>query len=110
MYKVRKFTDEELKFSQDIREAFEAVEKIINNRLPNARQKSIVLSHIEDAMLHANLAIAETGVIPNEKHEDLEKPHDSFCQTHGCSLETRQSCCGCKDYFDNKQRPKIKTT
>ncbi len=66
MYKARTYTDEELELSQEIREAFEAVEKIINNRLPNARQKSIVLSHIEDAMLHANLAIAETGVIPKD--------------------------------------------
>lgn len=62
MYKVRKFTDEELKFSQDIREAFEAVEKLLN-RLPNAREKSIVFSHIEDAMLHVNCAIAETGIV-----------------------------------------------
>lgn len=62
MYKVRTFTDEELKFSQDIREAFEAVEKLLN-RLPNAREKSIVFSHIEDAMLHTNCAIAETGII-----------------------------------------------
>lgn len=33
-----------------------------------------------------------------------EKPHDNFCQSHGCSLETRQSCCGCTEYFDNKKR------
>ena len=62
MYKVRKYTDEELKFSQDVREAFEAVEKLLN-RLPNAREKSIVFSHIEDAMLHVNCAIAETGIV-----------------------------------------------
>lgn len=68
MYKVRKFTDEELKFSQDIREAFEAVENLLN-RLPNAREKSIVFSHIEDAMLHANCAIAETGIILQGKEE-----------------------------------------
>lgn len=35
-----------------------------------------------------------------------EKPQDNFCKDHGCSLETRQSCCGCKDYFDDKQRRK----
>ena len=63
MYKVRKFTDEELKLSQDIREAFEL------NRLPNAREKSIVFSHIEDAMLHVNCAIAETGIIQKGKEE-----------------------------------------
>lgn len=68
MYKVRKFTDEELKFSQDIREAFEAVENLLN-RLPNAREKSIVFSHIEDAMLHVNCAIAETGIIQKGKKE-----------------------------------------
>lgn len=33
------------------------------------------------------------------------KPYN-FCKDHGCSLETRQSCCGCKDYFDDKQRRK----
>ena len=63
MYKVRKFTDEELKFSQDIREAFEAVENLLN-RLPNAREKSIVFSHIEDA-------IAETGIIQKGKEEPM---------------------------------------
>ena len=68
MYKVRKFTDEELKFSQDIREAFEAVENLLN-RLPNTREKSIVFSHIEDAMLHVNCAIAETGIIQKGKKE-----------------------------------------
>lgn len=70
MYKVRKFTDEELKFSQDVREAFEAVEKLLN-RLPNAREKSIVFSHIEDAMLHANCAIAETGIVSENKPNQI---------------------------------------
>lgn len=40
MYKVRQFTDEELKFSQDVREAFETVEKLLN-RLPDAREKPL---------------------------------------------------------------------
>ena len=64
MYKVRKFTDEELKFGQDVREAFKDVEKLLD-RLPNSSEKSIVLSHIEDAMLHVNCAIAVTGLIQN---------------------------------------------
>ena len=64
MYKVRKFTDEELKFSHDVREAFESVEKLLD-RLPNTREKSIVLSHIEDAMLHVSCAIADAGLIRN---------------------------------------------
>ena len=68
MYKVRKFTDEESKFSRDVREAFEAVENLLN-RLPNTREKSIVFSHIEDAMLHVNCAIAETGIIQKGKEE-----------------------------------------
>lgn len=34
---------------------------------------------------------------PDDKQESK---HDSFCKNHGCSLETRQSCCGCKEYFD----------
>lgn len=75
MYKVRKFTDEELKFSQDIREAFEAIEKLLNRRLPNAREKSIVFSHIEDAMLHVNCAITETGIIKIGK-EEWKKQND----------------------------------
>lgn len=62
MHKVRKFTDEELKFSQNVCEAFETIEKLLD-RLPNSREKSIVFSHIEDAMLHVNCAIAETGII-----------------------------------------------
>lgn len=70
MYKARKFTDEEQKFSQDVREAFEAVENLLN-RLPNAREKSIVFSHIEDAMLHVNCAIAETGIIQKGKKEAM---------------------------------------
>lgn len=37
-------------------------------------------------------------------YKDNEKSHDSFCKNHGCSLETRQSCCGCKDYFDTVRK------
>ena len=33
-----------------------------------------------------------------------ERLHDSFCRNRGCSLETRQSCCGCEDYFDSKYK------
>ena len=60
MYTSRMFTDEELILSRQIHDKFVEVEKLLD-AIPNGREKSIVLSHIEDAMLHANLAIAESA-------------------------------------------------
>lgn len=60
MYASRMFTDEELILSRQIHDKFVEVEKLLD-AIPNGREKSIVLSHIEDAMLHANLAIAESA-------------------------------------------------
>ena len=60
MYTSRMFTDEELILSRQIHDKFIEVEKLLD-AIPNGREKSIVLSHIEDAMLHANLAIAESA-------------------------------------------------
>lgn len=31
--------------------------------IPNCREKSIALTHLEDAMLHANLAITENSML-----------------------------------------------
>ena len=59
MYASRMFTDEELVLSRQIHDKFVEIEKLLD-AVPNGREKSIVLSHIEDAMLHANLAIAES--------------------------------------------------
>lgn len=60
MYTSRMFTDEELILSRQIHDKFVEIEKLLD-AVPNGREKSIVLSHIEDAMLHANLAIAESA-------------------------------------------------
>lgn len=61
MYKRREFTKEEVALSSEIRTGLVAVEKLLS-KLPNSREKSIALTHIEDAMLHSNLAITETGL------------------------------------------------
>ena len=39
----------------------------------------------------------------DEENKDMlnEKPSGNFCKAHGCSLETRQSCCGCAAYLEN---------
>ena len=66
MYTVRKFTDEEKELSAQIWPKFEEIEKLLDT-LPNSREKSIAYSHIEDAMLHANVAIAERTEICNER-------------------------------------------
>lgn len=58
MYTIRKFTEEEKKFSARIWTKFEEIEKLLDI-LPNSREKSLAYTHIEDAMLHANVAIAE---------------------------------------------------
>lgn len=47
--------------SKEIKSKLIEVEELLN-KLPNCREKSIALTHIEDAMLHINLAITETGI------------------------------------------------
>jgi len=44
--------------SNAIRGKLIEVEELLN-KIPNCREKSIALTHIEDAMLHSNLAITE---------------------------------------------------
>lgn len=65
MYKRREFTEEETNLSATIRVKLEEVEELLN-QIPNCRNKSIALTHIEDAMLRANLAITESGLVENK--------------------------------------------
>ncbi len=58
MYTRREFNENEVALSNAIREKLIEVEELLN-RIPNCREKSIALTHIEDAMLHSNLAITE---------------------------------------------------
>lgn len=61
MYTRREFNEKEVALSAEIRAGLIAVEELLS-KLPNCREKSIALTHIEDAMLHSNLAITETGI------------------------------------------------
>lgn len=61
MYTRREFNEKEIELSGEIRKGLIAVEELLD-KLPNCREKSIALTHIEDAMLHSNLAITETGI------------------------------------------------
>lgn len=64
MYTRREFNKSEVALSNEIKSKLIEVEGLLD-KLPNCREKSIALTHIEDAMLHSNLAITETG-IPEE--------------------------------------------
>ena len=61
MYKRREFNKSEVALSNEIKSKLIEVEGLLG-KLPNGREKSIALTHIEDAMLHSNLAITETGI------------------------------------------------
>lgn len=61
MYQRRDFNLKEVALSNSIRYKLIEVEKLLD-QIPNCREKSIALTHIEDAMLHSNLAITETGL------------------------------------------------
>ena len=65
MYTRREFNAKEVELSQAIRNKLQEVETLLEV-LPNCRNKSMALTHIEDAMLRANLAITETG-LPEDK-------------------------------------------
>jgi hypothetical protein len=62
MYKRREFTEDEKKLSEKIRNLLVLAENAMSC-IPFCREKSIALTHIEDAMLHANLAITENSMI-----------------------------------------------
>ena len=61
MYTRREFNKSEVAVSNEIKSKLIEVEGLLD-KLPNCREKSIALTHIEDAMLHSNLAITETGI------------------------------------------------
>ncbi|WP_164148651.1 hypothetical protein [Ruminococcus flavefaciens] len=61
MYTRREFNKSEVALSNEIKSKLIEVEGLLD-KLPNCREKSIALTHIEDAMLHSNLAITETGI------------------------------------------------
>ena len=61
MYTRREFNKSEVALSNKIKSKLIEVEGLLD-KLPNCREKSIALTHIEDAMLHSNLAITETGI------------------------------------------------
>jgi hypothetical protein len=58
VYTRREFNENEVALSNAIRGKLIEVEELLN-KIPNCREKSIALTHIEDAMLHSNLAITE---------------------------------------------------
>lgn len=60
MYKRVNFSEEHKKLSEDIRSKLEAAEALIS-RIPPCRNRSLAVTHLEDAMLRANLAISETA-------------------------------------------------
>jgi hypothetical protein len=58
MYKRVKFCTADKETSERIRAKLEEAEKIIME-IPACRNRSLALTHLEDAMLRANLAVAE---------------------------------------------------
>lgn len=61
MYTRREFNKSEVALSNEIESKLIEVEVLLD-KLPNCREKSIALTHIEDTMLHSNLAITEVGI------------------------------------------------
>lgn len=67
MYQRRKFNEEDQMLSADICAKLEEVETIIM-RLPPSGNRSLALTHLEDVMLRANLAIADSAALREEEH------------------------------------------
>lgn len=61
MYTVKLFSAREAELSRDIRTKFEEIEKLLD-QIPDNREKTKALDHIEDAMLHVNIAISESDI------------------------------------------------
>lgn len=59
MYKRTNFTSKDKELSENIREKLVEAEKLILG-IPNCRNRSLAITHLEDVMLRTNLAIAET--------------------------------------------------
>lgn len=61
MYKRKAFTNAETILSNDIRHKLEETEELINQITDN-KEKELALFFLEEAMLHANLAITIAGL------------------------------------------------
>lgn len=62
MYKSREFSKEEKKVKFKLHTKIEYVYDSVMKCLPEGRERSIVLSHLEDAALHIGVAIAANGI------------------------------------------------
>lgn len=66
MYKRRPFSTKEADAGAKIRQQLEQVEQIIKKIGP-CRERSLALTKLDEALLWANAAIAETGVADYEQ-------------------------------------------
>lgn len=66
MYPSREFTKAEKKTMMKLKKKISYAYNSILACLPAGRERSIVLSHLEDAALHVGVAIAENGIIEKE--------------------------------------------
>lgn len=60
MYKRANFTSKDKELSENIREKLAEAEELILG-IPNCRNRSLAITHLEDVMLRTNLAIAENA-------------------------------------------------
>lgn len=67
MYQRRKFNEADQMLSADIRAKLEEAEDILM-QLPASRNRSLALTHLEDVMLRANLAIADSAALREEEN------------------------------------------
>lgn len=65
MYQRRTFNEADKALSESIRAQLEAAEALLM-QLPPSRNRSLALTHLEDAMLRANLAITEAIALREE--------------------------------------------
>lgn len=62
MYRQTAFGPADKKLSEDIRRKLEEAEALIQ-WIPACRNRSLALTHLEDAMLRADLAISESAAL-----------------------------------------------
>lgn len=65
MYQRRDFNEADKALSENIRAQLEAAEALIMKLTPS-RNRSLALTHLEDTMLRANLAITEAIALREE--------------------------------------------
>jgi hypothetical protein len=65
MYQRRTFNEADKALSENIRAQLESVEALLM-QLPPSRNRSLALTHLEDTMLRANLAITEAIALREE--------------------------------------------